>query len=99
MADKESAVPVYDPRGIVDVTSRPLAPRIKDINGLRLGILDNTKWNGNKLLRAIRDELAQQYNFKEVNYYRKQSFSHFAQPDLVKEIAANNDVLLTAIGD
>jgi hypothetical protein len=72
---------------------------VKDLNGLRLGILDNTKWNANKVLRLVRDELMQQYTFKDVNYYRKESFSRFAAPELIQEIAANNDILLTAIGD
>jgi hypothetical protein len=90
---------VYDPRGRVDVENRALSPRVKDLNGLRLGILDNTKWNANKVLRLVRDELMQQYTFKDVNYYRKESFSRFAAPELIQEIAANNDILLTAIGD
>ena len=46
---------IYDPRGIVDAAPVPLAPRIAALgalNGLRLGILDNTKWNANRLPRA-----------------------------------------------
>jgi hypothetical protein len=34
-----------------------------------------------------------------VNYYAKESFSKDAAPDLIEEIAANNDIALTAIGD
>jgi hypothetical protein len=96
---KQGSVPVYDPRGAVNADSKALAPRVSELNGLRLGILDNTKWNANKLLRSIRDDLAQKYAFKSVNYYRKESFSRFADPSLISEIAANNDILLTAIGD
>lgn len=92
-------VPVYDPRGRIDAETRSLSPRVKTLHGLRLGILDNTKWNANKVLRLVRDELQEQFEFKSVNYYRKESFSRFAAPELIKEIAANNDVLLTAIGD
>ena len=51
-------VPVYDPRGTVEATPAPTAPRVKRLEGLRLGILDNTKWNANKLLRGLRDGLA-----------------------------------------
>lgn len=95
----QGQIPVFDPRGRVDAEARTLSPRVKTLNGLRLGILDNTKWNANKVLRLVRDELMQQYQFESVNYYRKESFSRFAAPELVKEIAANNDILLTAIGD
>jgi hypothetical protein len=34
-----------------------------------------------------------------VNYYRKESFSKSAAPELIAEIAGNNDIVLTAIGD
>ncbi len=91
--------PVYDPRGIVAADEKPLAPRLRKLEGIRLGILDNTKWNANKLLRRLRDELARSYGFAQVNYYRKESFSKFADPALLRQIAAANDAVLTAIGD
>jgi hypothetical protein len=43
--------------------------------------------------------MAQKHGFATVNYYRKQSFSLNAAPELIDEIAAHNDVVLTAIGD
>ena len=91
--------PVYDPRGAVSADEKPLAPRLPKLEGVRLGILDNTKWNSNKLLRRVRDELKQSYGFAQVNYYRKESFSKFAEPALIREIAADNDAVVTAIGD
>jgi hypothetical protein len=94
-----STLPVYDPRGVVQATSLALAPRVQALAGLRLGLLDNTKWNANKLLRGVRDRLVQKHGFAAVNYYRKQSFSLDAAPELVDEIAAHNDVVLTAIAD
>ena len=92
-------MPVYDPRGVVEAAPVTLAPRVKQLEGLRLGLLDNTKWNANKLLRGVRDRLAEKHAFSAVNYYRKESFSLAAAPELVAEIAANNDVVVTAIGD
>ena len=35
---------VYDPRGIIDIKPKPLADKI-DERGVRLGVLDNSKWN------------------------------------------------------
>ena len=91
--------PVYDPRGVVEATAKPLAPRLRALDGLRLGVLDNTKWNANKLLRSLRDELERAHRFKAVGYYRKQSFSRFAEPELLAQIRAENDLVVTAIGD
>jgi hypothetical protein len=90
---------VFDPRGVVDTVPTPLAPRKTALNGLRLGILDNTKWNANKLLRGSAQLLHEKFGFAQINYYRKESFSRFARPELIGEIAAHNDVVLTAIGD
>jgi len=92
-------IPVYDPRGVVEAAPLATAPRAKKLEGLRLGLLDNTKWNANKLLRGVRDRLAQKHAFGVVNYYRKESFALAATPELLAEIAAENDVVLTAIGD
>jgi hypothetical protein len=94
-----NAIPVYDPRGVVEAAPMTPAPRVKELQGLRLALLDNTKWNANKLLRGVRDRLADKYAFGAVNYYRKQSFSLNAAPELIAEIAANNDIVVTAIAD
>ena len=92
-------MPIYDPRGVVEASPLAAAPRVKQLRGLRLALLDNTKWNANKLLRGVRDRLAQKHGFSAVNYYRKESFSLAATPALIREIAAGNDIVITAIGD
>jgi len=89
----------FDPRGVVDTEPRPLAPRTGELDGLRLGVLDNTKWNANRLLRKTIAELQKEFSFAAVNYYRKESFSKDAASALIAAIAANNDIALTAIGD
>ena len=94
-----NSVPVYDPRGVVDAAPLATSPRVKKLEGLRLGLLDNTKWNANKLLRGVRDRLAQKHTFGAVNYYCKESFAVAAAPELINRIAAENDIILTAIGD
>lgn len=90
---------VYDPRGIVEAELISAATRVRSLNGLRLGVLDNTKWNAGKLLRNAAARLDARFGFTGVTYYRKESFSKYADPALLAEIAANNDIVLTAIGD
>ena len=90
---------VFDPRGRVDAVHRPLAPRAATLAGLRLGVLDNTKWNANRLLRKTAALLEAEHGIGAVSYYRKESFSKPADPALIAEIAAANDIVLTAIGD
>ena len=90
---------VFDPCGVVDQDRTPVAPRKTRLEGLRLGILDNSKWNANKLLRGASAALSEAIKFAAVNYYVKQSFSKDAAPELIEQIAEENDIVLTAIGD
>lgn len=90
---------VFDPRGVVDSERAALAPRAASLRGLRLGVLDNTKWNAGRLLRQTAAQLDEQYGFAAIAYYRKESFSKAADPALIARIAAENDIVLTAIGD
>ena len=99
MLMKSNAVEVFDPRGTVNLENLPLSPRKKSLGKLRLGILDNSKWNANKLLRRMTERLTAEHHLAEVNYYRKESFSRPAAPELLGTIASANDLVLTAIGD
>jgi len=92
-------IQVYDPRGVVGAEKKATAARIQALKGLRLGILDNTKWNANKLLRELRDQLKAAHPLADVRYYRKESFSRFADPALIETIRKENDIVVTAIGD
>lgn len=94
-----SRATLFDPRGRVESTQAPIAPRVKALEGLRLGILDNGKWNASKLLRGAVAALGEEVRFGAVNIYVKHSFSKDAAPDLIARIAAENDIALTAIGD
>src|ERR1700675_5179852 len=90
---------IFDPRGRVDAERIAPAPRVAALDGLRLGILDNAKWNAGRLLRKTAARLGERFNFAAVNYYRKESFAKDADPVLLAAIAADNDIVLTAIGD
>ncbi len=90
---------VFDPRGRVEAERVAPAPRVAALDGLRLGVLDNTKWNAGRLLRRTASRLGERYGFAAITYYRKESFSKVAEPVLIATIAADNDIILTAIGD
>jgi len=95
----EMAPILLDPRGVVDANATPAAQRKCELDGLRLAVLDNSKWNANKLLRGASSALAERIHLAAVNYYVKHSFSKDAARELIDEIARENDIVLTAIGD
>lgn len=100
MLDARTALEVFDPRGAVDLDTRPLSPRATTLAGRKLGILDNSKWNANKLLRGAAAALSAEIGFGAVNYYVKtHGFSSDATPEMLDRIAAECDFVLTAIGD
>jgi hypothetical protein len=97
--DENEYLTVFDPRGRADAERVAPASRVAALGGLRLGILDNAKWNAGRLLRTTAARLGEQFGFSAVNYYIKESFSKAADPALIAAIAADNDIALTAVGD
>ena len=93
------SVQIFDPRGVIVSQNTDPSSRKPILHGLRLGILDNSKWNASKLLRGAAAALGESVKFAAVNYYVKHSFSHDAHPELIEKVAAENDIVLTAIGD
>ncbi len=90
---------VYDPRGTVTAEPREPAARLTTLEGVRIGVLDNAKWNASKLLRHVVSGLEADLTLAGVNLYTKPSFSRPAEADLLDRIAAENDAVITAIGD
>ena len=75
------------------------APRLETLHGVRLGVLDNSKWNASKLLRRTVALLEAATTPATINHYSKDSFSRVAPTELLDRIAAENDVVVTAVGD
>ena len=90
---------VYDPRGVVNAAPVAPAPRLATLDGMRLAVLDNSKWNASKLLRRTVERLQREHRLESVSFHTKESFSRVAAPELVDVIARQADAVLTAIGD
>tara|TARA_B100000029_G_scaffold490199_1_gene548967 strand:- start:185 stop:490 length:306 start_codon:yes stop_codon:yes gene_type:complete len=90
---------VYDPRGQISVEPVIPARRPSSLEGIRLGILTNSKWNASRLLRRVVAHLEVIYSFRSVRQYSKTSFSSPADSTLFDQIAKEVDVVITAIGD
>ena len=99
IAGERDGIPLYDPRGKIHAEHRDPAPRVASLDGLRVGVLDNTKWNGWKLLERTMAILGDEVRFASVQRYKKESFSSVADDALLARIAAENDIAITGIGD
>src|SRR4029450_7222587 len=56
-----SGIPVLSPLGINRVGSQPLAPRLSSLDGVKLGLLNNSKPNSLELQRRVVELLAKQH--------------------------------------
>jgi hypothetical protein len=88
---------VLDPRGVPVSDENELAERPPSMNEVRLGILSNSKPNGDLLLKTVQQCLADRFHFTEV-IYRNKNTSSPAPPDVLDDLAAC-DVVVNAIGD
>jgi len=90
---------IYDPRGVVHADHRELARRVASFAGLRVGVLDNTKWNGWRVLERTAHLIGETSPLASVTRYKKESFSVNAEDELIARIVSENDVALVGIGD
>ncbi len=87
MNNNKNIFKIYDPRGDILLEKRSLSNRKNTLEGLRLAILDNSKWNANKILRGSASALSQDIKFSKVNYYvKKHGFSTDATIEMIEEI-------------
>jgi hypothetical protein len=90
---------------LFDPTSSPLAreivvaPRPGDLRGLRLALVENTKFNSDALLTRLGARLAREHGLTPVLMHRKRSPSHEVEEAAVAELRAQADVVVSGIGD
>jgi hypothetical protein len=78
----------------------PLASRRHtSLDGLRLGLLGNSKLNADNVLNAVGDLLQERYKIASVIHRTKPSFSHPAPDEIVAEMAESCDVVIAGVGD
>jgi len=76
-----------------------MAPRPGSLNGKTLGLLANGKRNSDRLLDKVGTLLAEHYQFKEVVARNKGNASRPCPDNLLQEMLAQCDVVVTATGD
>lgn len=75
------------------------APRLRDLRGKRVGIIDDSKRNARELLEAIYDELNGEFGFAGLFYHRKPSSSLVVAPAVLAEMTEQCDFVIVGIGD
>jgi hypothetical protein len=90
---------VLSPLGGVraDALTVPVLPG--DLTGRRVGFLDNTKANFDRLVATMGDLLRERHGVVEVVHVRKANAATPAPPELIAELAKTCDLVLAGSAD
>lgn len=90
---------ILDPTVAPERAEAVTAKREASLDGKVLGLLNNSKVNGDRLLALVREELAARYDLRDVVTMTKRGASVAADDAMLEALAARCDVVVTAIGD
>ncbi len=92
---------ILDPTGTVTSSAKPAAPRaprLASLQGKRVGLLINTKRNARPFLQEVGRLLQERYDVT-LTTRTKVNFAVPEPEDVIKELAAESDVIITGVGD
>ncbi len=75
------------------------APRPQSLEGKRVALIENTKFNSDRLLQKIGDILVGEYGAASARMWRKRNASVPAHDEIIDEVRKSSDVMVAGIGD
>ena len=75
------------------------APRPQALKGKRVALVENTKFNSDRILEKIGALLKSEYGAAEVKMFRKKNASVPAHEEILEEARKTCDVMVAGIGD
>ena len=91
---------LLDPTGASERTvDTTLAPRLRKLTGLTVGLLENAKPNASVLLTETAHELCRTHGVRDFVMYQKGYFGTPVEESLIQRILHNCDFVVAGIGD
>ena len=75
------------------------SPRPKALAGKRVALVENTKYNSDKLLEKIGDLLKKEHGVAEWKIFRKHNSGVPAHEEIIAEVKSGFDVMVAGVGD
>ena len=91
--------PLFDPTAAPVGREVTIAPRPGSLDGLRIGLVENTKFNSDKLLLRLAERLGRRHGATVTLTSRKRSPSHEIDEAAVKALRSQADLVVSGIGD
>ena len=92
------ALPWIDPTAGGGKAKIALAPRPMDLAGRVVGLLDNTKEQGELILQTLGDALRERHGVARIVIRSKEHYSKPASQALIDEMAKEVEVAIAAVG-
>ena len=92
-------IELLDPTTEAAAQTVAYAARPDTLAGKRVALIENTKFNSDKLLARIGDILKQEYGVAEWTMYRKHNSGVPAHQEIIEAIKTSADVVVAGIGD
>jgi hypothetical protein len=80
-------------------TAIAYAPRPRSLAGKRIGLIENTKFNSDRLLLKIGEILKTEYGAAETRIFRKHNSSVPAHQEIIDDLKRTCDLMVAGIGD
>jgi hypothetical protein len=90
---------LFDPTIGTERSGIGYVPRPKSLKGLKVGLVENTKFNSEAILRKVADRLQSQYGMALVKLAHKQSSGSAVYPQDVEEFKTKVDFVVAGVGD
>jgi hypothetical protein len=92
-------ITILEPTNAVSARAATLASRPARLGGLRLGVLDNGKPNSDRFLTLLAERLVRVADIDLTQRHRKPSIGRLAPAEIIDELAAACDIVVTGVGD
>ena len=93
------AIQIYDPTTEVAERHMAFVRRPQSLEGVRIGLVDNTKHNSDQLLLRIANILEKEHGAKAHVIRKKKSSGAAPHAEIIEEYKANCDVIVAGVGD
>ena len=93
------AIDLFDPTTSPEKASIDYVPRPQSLEGLKVGLVDNSKFNSKTLLLKIADRLKARYGVEMAHLVTKASSGHPVSDAAVAEFKGKADFVVAGIGD
>ena len=90
---------ILDPTTEAATQTIAYAPRPTALEGKRLALIQNTKFNSDRLLEKIGNILKAEYGVADWRMYNKHNASVPAHAEIIDEVKTSADVMVAGIGD